>query len=97
MNIVDELEIFHVLEKDVHLNKLSFNQDWRFFRGDIHGSEAADFDDSAWEIVHLPHIVRSFEKESGIITLLAESDGLKPATVEIISKPISKPLVPGKL
>ncbi|MDQ0874786.1 beta-galactosidase [Paenibacillus sp. V4I3] len=58
MNTLDELGIFQELEKDLHRNKLSFNQDWRFFRGDIQGSEADDFDDSAWEIVHLPHTVR---------------------------------------
>lgn len=58
MNTIDELGIFQELETKVHRNKLSFNQDWRFFRGDIQGSEAANFDDSAWEIVHLPHTVR---------------------------------------
>ena len=34
-----------------------FNQGWRFHRGDAEGAEAADFDDSAWEVVCTPHSV----------------------------------------
>ncbi|MFD0698088.1 sugar-binding domain-containing protein [Paenibacillus sp. GCM10027628] len=58
MKTIHELGISHVLEKEVLRRKLSFNQDWRFFRGNPRGSEEADFDDSAWELVHLPHTVR---------------------------------------
>lgn len=32
-----------------------FNAGWRFHRGDAEGAAAADFDDSAWEIVSTPH------------------------------------------
>jgi beta-galactosidase len=33
----------------------NFNVGWRFLRGDAPGAEAADFDDSAWDIVSTPH------------------------------------------
>jgi len=32
-----------------------FNSDWRFTKGDQPGAEEANFNDSAWEAVHLPH------------------------------------------
>jgi len=37
---------------------LNFNTDWKFYRGDSSGAEAASFDDSSWENVCLPHTVR---------------------------------------
>lgn len=40
------------------LNKLSFNQEWRFFRGDIKDASMIDFKDEGWEVVNLPHTVR---------------------------------------
>src|SRR6476646_10707327 len=33
----------------------SFDFDWRFHRGGAQGAEAADFDDSKWRKVDLPH------------------------------------------
>ncbi|HSE33670.1 MAG TPA: glycoside hydrolase family 2 TIM barrel-domain containing protein [Pyrinomonadaceae bacterium] len=33
----------------------SFDQDWRFLRGDIMGAEKQDFDDSGWRKVDVPH------------------------------------------
>ena len=33
----------------------SFDQDWRFLRGDIAGAEKIDFDDSNWRKVDVPH------------------------------------------
>jgi beta-galactosidase len=33
----------------------SFNLDWKFVRGGQEGAEKADFDDSAWQAVRLPH------------------------------------------
>jgi beta-galactosidase len=33
----------------------SFNSDWKFSKGDPSGAEAIEFDDSAWQPVHLPH------------------------------------------
>lgn len=33
----------------------SFDDDWRFFRGDVSGGEAPSFDDSAWRVLDLPH------------------------------------------
>src|SRR5262249_33562099 len=32
-----------------------FNSDWRFHRGDVHGAEAAPFDDSGWRVLDVPH------------------------------------------
>lgn len=32
-----------------------FNDDWKFYKGDAPGAEAATFDDGAWQAVTLPH------------------------------------------
>ena len=32
-----------------------FTQDWRFYRGDTTGADAAGFDDSAWRLLDVPH------------------------------------------
>jgi beta-galactosidase len=34
---------------------LSFNDDWRFHRGDATGAEAADYDDAQWRTLDVPH------------------------------------------
>lgn len=34
---------------------VSFDQDWRFHRGDAPGAEAASFDDSGWRTLDVPH------------------------------------------
>lgn len=34
---------------------ISFTEDWRFYRGDAPGAEAAAFDDSAWRALGVPH------------------------------------------
>jgi len=34
---------------------LNFNLDWRFMREDVRGGEAAEFDDSKWEVVSTSH------------------------------------------
>ncbi len=34
---------------------LDFCRDWRFIKGEPAGAEKADFDDSSWQPVHLPH------------------------------------------
>ena len=36
-------------------NVINFNSDWKFAKGEQPGAEAADFDDSAWQAVRLPH------------------------------------------
>ena len=33
----------------------NFNQGWRFYRGDVQGAEALNFDDRLWEVVCAPH------------------------------------------
>jgi len=39
----------------VDLRRQSFNDDWHFRRGDASGAERAQFDDSKWASVRLPH------------------------------------------
>ena len=38
---------------------------WRFQRADVPGAEAADFDDSAWSAVALPHTFNAIDGEAG--------------------------------
>ncbi|HEV2326937.1 MAG TPA: glycoside hydrolase family 2 TIM barrel-domain containing protein [Terracidiphilus sp.] len=33
----------------------AFNDDWRFTRGDVAGADAAEFDDSRWRMLDVPH------------------------------------------
>jgi len=35
--------------------RINLNREWKFFRADIAGAEAADFDDRAWQPIGLPH------------------------------------------
>ena len=35
--------------------RLSFDEHWRFTRGDTSGAEQTRFDDSTWSLVNLPH------------------------------------------
>ena len=39
-------------------SKLRLNVGWRFHLGDVPEAAQADFDDSAWETVHLPHTLK---------------------------------------
>nr|WP_237488167.1 glycoside hydrolase family 2 TIM barrel-domain containing protein [Hufsiella ginkgonis] len=34
---------------------INFNQDWKFYPGDIQEASAANFDDTGWRILNLPH------------------------------------------
>ncbi|MGA2071289.1 MAG: beta-galactosidase GalB [Sedimentisphaerales bacterium] len=34
---------------------VNFNRDWKFAKGGLKGAEAADFNDSSWKVVRLPH------------------------------------------
>ncbi len=36
-------------------NTQTFNEDWRFHRGDATGAEVAGFNDSAWRRLDVPH------------------------------------------
>ncbi len=38
-----------------NLHHQSFDSGWRFYRGDVAGAEAAEFDDRAWRRLDLPH------------------------------------------
>ena len=35
--------------------EINFNKDWKFIKGDQTGAEVADYDDSGWQAVRLPH------------------------------------------
>jgi len=35
--------------------RISFNQDWRFFKGEAKGAQRPDFNDSRWRSLELPH------------------------------------------
>jgi beta-galactosidase len=37
------------------VREISFDRDWKFFRGDISGAEAVNFDDTAWRTLDVPH------------------------------------------
>ncbi|NDV82018.1 glycoside hydrolase family 2 protein [Bacteroides sp. 51] len=41
----------------------NFNPGWRYYKGDLQGAEAVNFDDSAWEIVSTPHTVELMPAE----------------------------------
>jgi len=43
---------------------LNFNNGWRFFRGDMAGVEALNFDDRSWEVVSTPHTVKLMPAEA---------------------------------
>lgn len=42
----------------------SFNPGWRYYKGDMKGAEALNFDDSSWEIVSTPHTVELMPAEA---------------------------------
>lgn len=35
--------------------RTSLDDNWRFTRGDLYGAEQGQLDDSAWDVVALPH------------------------------------------
>ena len=41
----------------------NFNPGWRFFRGDVRGAEAINFDDRSWNVVSTPHTVELMPAE----------------------------------
>jgi beta-galactosidase len=41
----------------------NFNPGWRFFKGDIRGAEAVNFDDRSWKVVSTPHTVELMPAE----------------------------------
>lgn len=42
----------------------NFNPGWRYYKGDVKGAEALNFDDAAWEIVSTPHTVELMPAEA---------------------------------
>lgn len=43
------------VQKDSSEREILFNDNWKFIRADVENAQSADFDDSAWRIVDLPH------------------------------------------
>ena len=41
----------------------NFNLGWHYFRGDVPGAQAKDFDDASWEVVSVPHTVQLIPAE----------------------------------
>lgn len=53
---------------------VSMNPGWRFFKGAAQGAERADFDDSTWQVVSLPHGLEALPLEaSGSINYRGEA------------------------
>lgn len=42
----------------------NFNAGWRFYLGDVKGAEAADYDDTRWQVVSTPHTVQLMPAEA---------------------------------
>src|SRR5919198_227885 len=50
------LEVDQVAVADTEsVRERSFDEGWRFFRGDAAGAEVPSFDDGAWRVLDLPH------------------------------------------
>ncbi|WP_316838511.1 glycoside hydrolase family 2 TIM barrel-domain containing protein [Pedobacter gandavensis] len=45
--------------------KLNFNTNWAFHRGEVNHAEAIGFNDRAWEAVTIPHVMRLEKKHNG--------------------------------
>ncbi|HUO23519.1 MAG TPA: glycoside hydrolase family 2 TIM barrel-domain containing protein [Caulobacteraceae bacterium] len=67
-----------------------FDDDWRFWRGDLAGGEAADLDDSGWRRLDLPHDW-SIEDLPGNP---ARADDWAPPAA--LWNPVARPLPPGQ-
>ena len=48
-------------------SELNFNSDWGFYRGDLEGAEAVDFDDSQFVNVTVPHTMRLEQKHNNTV------------------------------
>ena len=53
--VVSEPETVYVNEYGANEREVSFNDNWRFYLGELNGAEAAVYNDSAWRNVDLPH------------------------------------------
>ena len=42
----------------------NFNPGWRYYKGDVQGAQALNYDDSAWEVVSTPHTVELMPAEA---------------------------------
>lgn len=53
--VVSEPETVYVNAYGAKEREVSFNDNWRFYLGELSGAEAAAYNDSAWKHVNLPH------------------------------------------
>ncbi len=44
--------------------EMSFNNDWRFWEGNVSGADAADYDDSEWLYANVPHSTIKYTPEN---------------------------------
>jgi beta-galactosidase len=51
----DEYTVVTWAPEDVSRERVDLTGTWRFYRKDVTGASAADFDDGAWETISLPH------------------------------------------
>jgi hypothetical protein len=54
---------------------LNFNQNWKFYLGDVSGAQATTFSDASWQTVNLPHSVRLEPKYCSSIGIYEGSAG----------------------
>lgn len=67
-------EVVYVNTYDASKREQNFDSNWKFYLGDASGAENANFDDSRWQSVNLPHdysieqeYSKSMEAESGYL------------------------------
>ncbi|MGQ9620372.1 MAG: sugar-binding domain-containing protein [Bacteroidales bacterium] len=47
--------VFVLYSREIRREIINFNFEWKFYRGDVNGASARDFDDSGWRSLDLPH------------------------------------------
>ncbi|MEK3747547.1 discoidin domain-containing protein [Paenibacillus sp. FSL E2-8871] len=65
LSAIPEHNFLNLSSDSTNREELNFNTGWLFKREDVSGSQEANFDDSGWEGVNLPHSVRLEPKISG--------------------------------
>ena len=64
----------------------NFNPGWRFFRGDVRGAEAVNFDDRSWNVVSTPHTVELMPPKEADAAIIRD----RPGTVNTLSSPLKQ-------
>ena len=55
VTLVSQAEAVQYVPEDTNRVTVNFNIGWKFHKGDMAGAEAPSFDDSGWQIAHIPH------------------------------------------